>query len=72
MNETINKAPRKSYKEDMTTAYRIGYSRGWDDAYDIPKRFGAKTAAAYGYKKGAKNRVKSDKYIKQYNRGGKK
>lgn len=60
------------YKSDIRTAYDIGYSKGWDDAYDIPKRFGAKTAAAYGYKKGIKCRYKSDKYTKQYNRKGNK
>ena len=62
----------KKYGADLRAAYDMGYARGWDDAYEIPNRVGAKTAAAYGYKKGAKNRVKSDKYIKQYNRGGKK
>ena len=62
----------KKYGADIRSAYDLGYARGWDDAYDIPKRLGAKTAAAYGYKKGEKNRVKSDKYIKQYQRGGKK
>ena len=56
----------KKYKSDVKTAYEIGYSRGWEDAYDVPKRFGAKTAAAYGYKKGIKNRRKSDKYQGQY------
>ena len=61
----------KKYGADLRTAYDIGYKRGWDDAYDIPKRVGAKTAAAFGYQKGVKNRVKSDKYIKQYQRGGK-
>lgn len=66
------KTSAKKYGSDIRTAYDIGYKRGWDDAYDIPKRVGAKTAAAYGYKKGAKQRVKSDKYIKQYQRGGNK
>ena len=61
----------KKYGADLRMAYDVGYKRGWDDAYDIPKRIGAKTAAAYGYQKGIKNRVKSDKYIKQYQRGGK-
>ena len=65
------KTSAKKYGSDIRTAYDIGYKRGWDDAYDIPKRVGAKTAAAYGYQKGIKNRVKSDKYIKQYQRGGK-
>ena len=66
------KTSAKKYGSDIRTAYDIGYKRGWDDAYEIPKRVGAKTAAAYGYKKGAKQRVKSDKYIKQYQRGGNK
>lgn len=56
----------KRYKEDIQTAYRLGYSKGWEDAYKIPKRFGAKSAATYGYKNGIKNRYKSDKYIRQY------
>ena len=58
----------KKYGSDIRTAYDIGYSRGWNDAYDVPKGFGSKTAAAYGYKKGLTNRRKSDKYIKQYDR----
>ena len=62
----------KRYKDDIRTAYDIGYARGWDDSYDIPKRYGAKTVAAYGYKKGVRNRKRSDKYTNQYNRGGKK
>lgn len=65
------KMPVKKYGSDLRRAYDLGYKRGWDDAYDIPKRAGAKTAAACGYKKGARNRVRSDKYIKQYERGGK-
>ena len=65
------KSSVKRYKTDIRTAYDIGYSRGWDEAYDIPKRFGARTAAAYGYKKGIKCRYKSDKYVKQYQRKGK-
>jgi len=62
------KTSAKKYGSDIRTAYDIGYSRGWNDAYDVPKRFGSKTAAAYGYKKGLANRRKSDKYIKQYDR----
>ena len=60
----------KNYKSDLQKAYEMGYAKGWDDSYDIPKRVGAKTAAAYGYKKGITNRRKSDKYVKQY-KGGK-
>lgn len=62
----------KKYGADIRSAYDIGYAKGWEDAYDIPKRLGAKIAAAYGYKKGVTNRRKSDKYTKQYQRGGKK
>jgi hypothetical protein len=61
----------RKYKDDIRTAYDVGYSRGWDDAYDIPDRFGAKFAAGIGYRKGVKNRKKSDKYIKQYNKQAK-
>ena len=60
----------KRYGSDIRTAYDIGYAKGWDDAYTVPKRVGAKTAAAYGYKKGLTNRRKSDKYTKQYGRRG--
>ena len=66
------KTSGKKYGSDLRTAYDIGYARGWDESYDIPNRMGAKTAAAYGYQKGLSQRRKSDKYIKQYNRGGKK
>lgn len=58
----------KRYKDDIQTAYNLGYSKGWEDAYKVPKRFGAKSVAAYGYKRGIKNRYKSDKYVKQYAR----
>ena len=62
----------KRYGADIRSAYDVGYAKGWDDAYVIPKRLGAKTAAAYGYKKGLCNRKRSDKYIHQYKRGGNK
>ena len=54
------------YKKDLKKAYSIGYRMGWDDAIDVPDRVGAKSAAARGYKKGIKNRKKSDKYIGRY------
>ncbi len=66
------KTSAKRYGSDIRTAYDIGYAKGWDDAYTIPKCVGSKTAAAYGYKKGLTNRRKSDKYNKQYQRGGNK
>ena len=58
----------RKYKEDIRTAYNVGYSKGWDYAYEIPNRFGAKLASSIGYRKGVKNRKKADKYIKQYNK----
>lgn len=60
----------KNYKSDLQKAYEIGYAKGWEDTYDIPKRVGAKTAATYGYKKGLTNRKKADKYTKQYKGNG--
>ena len=66
------KTSAKKYGSDIRNAYDIGFARGWVESYDIPNRVGAKTAAAYGYKKGLSQRRKSDKSIKQYNRGGKK
>ena len=60
----------KNYKSDLQKAYDIGYGKGWEDSYDIPNRMGAKTAAMVGYKKGLKNRRKSDKYVSQYKKQG--
>ncbi len=62
----------KRYGTDIRNAYDIGYAKGWEDAYVIPKRVGAKTAAAYGYKKGLRNRRRTDKYVKQYENRGKR
>lgn len=63
----------KRYGSDIRNAYDIGYAKGWEDAYVIPKQIGAKTVAAYGYKKGLRNRKRADKYTNQYkNHGGKK
>lgn len=67
-----SKSNGRKYKSDIRDAYDIGYARGWDNAYDIPKRFGSTTVAAHGYKKGIKCRRKTDKYTKQYARKGKK
>ena len=60
----------KNYKSDLQKAYEIGYAKGWEDTYDIPKRVGAKTVATYGYRKGLTNRKKADKYTKQYKGNG--
>ena len=64
------KARRPKYKDAMKDSYAIGYARGWEDAYELPKRVGAKTFAAMGYKKGARNRVRSDKYVSKYQKRG--
>lgn len=71
-NAGAKKSTGNKYKTDIRTAYDIGYTTGWDGAYDIPKRIGAQTAAAYGYKKGMRNRRRTDQYTKQYQRYGKK
>ena len=63
--KTVKEKARK-YRDDLSTAYGIGDARGWDDAYDVPKRFLSKTAAAYGYKKGVRNRLRHDKYASKY------
>ena len=59
------------YKNDLVDAHDIGYALGWDHAFDIPDRFLAKTVAAYGFKKGIRNKCRSDKYHKTYQKKGK-
>ena len=56
-------------KADLLDAYDIGFAKGWDDAYLSPKRMGARSKAAEGYKKGIKSRMIVDKYMAQYNQG---
>ena len=56
------KAYRKQYQSDANFAFDVGFKRGWDDAYCIPKRASARAAAARGFKKGVTNRYRSDKY----------
>ena len=69
VNSSTSKAKSKnSYRSDMKTAYGKGYVKGWDDAYDIPKRAGARHAAALGYSKGVRNHRKADKYVSTYNK----
>lgn len=65
-NKDKNNKPK--YRDDIRKAYDIGYSKGWDDAYTIPNRFGSKLVAGFGYMKGYKNRYKADKYTAQYNK----
>ena len=57
---------RKQVKSDKGTAYDIGFKHGWDEAYNIPKRYSARSAAAQGFKKGVVNRYRSDKYAKHH------
>ena len=65
------KKSKKSYKSDIVDAHDIGYALGWDHAFDIPDRFLAKTAAAYGFKKGMRNKHRVDKYNKTKQKKGK-
>lgn len=60
----------KSFKGDVVDAHDIGYALGWDHAYNIPDRLFAKTAAAYGFKKGMRNKFRTDKYAKTYQKKG--
>ena len=53
---------RKQYKSDADYAFDMGFKRGWDAAYVIPRRASARSAAARGFKKGINNRYRSDKY----------
>ncbi|MBQ8212814.1 MAG: hypothetical protein IJZ80_02300 [Clostridia bacterium] len=53
---------RRQVKSDKDTAYDVGFKRGWEEAYNIPKRASARSAAAQGFKKGVVNRYRSDKY----------
>lgn len=70
VNANQSKARRPKYKDAMKESYTIGYARGWEDAYELPKRIGARKVAAIGYQKGARNRKKSDKYVSQYKKRG--
>ena len=53
---------RRQVKSDQDIAFDVGFKRGWDEAYNIPKRYSARSAAARGFKKGVINRYRSDKY----------
>ena len=60
------KAYQKQLKSDKNSAFDVGFKRGWDEAYNIPKRYSARWAAAQGFKKGVVNRYRSDKYAKYH------
>lgn len=60
----------RSYKGDLVDAHDIGYALGWDNAYNIPDRFLSKTVAAYGFRKGMRNKFRIDKYNKTYQKKG--
>ena len=67
-NVNMEKPKKPKYRDDIKKAYDIGYSKGWDNAYSVPNRFGTKLAAGFGFMKGFKNRYKADKYTAQYNK----
>ena len=56
------KEHRRQYENDIDAAYDIGFQKGWNEAYSIPKRSGARASAAKGFKKGIANRYRADKY----------
>jgi len=66
------KGHARKYKNGLRTAYDAGFKKGWDDAHYVPNRFGCRSAAALGYRKGIKSRYKSDKFQRQYQRWGNK
>jgi len=66
------KKKKNSYKSDIVDAHDIGYALGWDNAYNIPDRLFAKTAASYGFRKGMRNKFRTDKYAKTYQKKGTK
>ena len=67
---TAEKKVRRRSKDDMREAYDIGFARGWEDTYELPKRAGAKKVASKAYKEGARNHQRSDKYISKYKKRG--
>ena len=67
---STEKKVRCRRKDDMREAYDIGYARGWEDAYTLPKRIGARTVAAKAYKEGVRNHQRSDKYVGKYKKRG--
>ena len=69
--KTKTKVKKNKWRDDMRIAHDKGYAKGWEEAYNIPNRFGSRLMAAYGYTKGARDRFRADKYIKQYSKQGK-
>ena len=67
-----NKKKKPSQKVTLRAAidkaYSIGYSKGWNDAYNVPRTVGARAAAAFGYDRGVRNRRRSDTYVKRFNK----
>ena len=58
----------KGMRAALDKAYGIGYSKGWNDAYNIPRTTGSRVAAAIGYDRGVRNHRRSDVYIKRFNK----
>ena len=76
-NKTVNYSNRKiqtaktyarKYKTDIDSAYAYGYTRGWNDAYSYPSRFGSNAVATFGFYRGSSNRRRVDKYNYRYNK----
>ena len=80
-NKTVDYSKRKfnsaknyatAYGRDINTAYSYGYSRGWNDAYGYPIRFGSHAVASYGYYRGSSDRHRVDVYNNRYRKHSKK
>ena len=56
------------YGSKLKTAYDVGYVRGYEDAYSLTNASFSHTAGAIGYKTGARDRKRVDKYVGKYNK----
>ena len=65
-SSSVKRKASKS-KSGIVSAYEIGYTSGWEDAFRIPNNLGAPSSAAVGYKKGITQSRKTKKYTTAYN-----
>ena len=55
----------KSYGKGIKGAYNVGYYSGVKDYSNIPKTFGARSSASFGYKSGLDEAHRNYKYSKK-------
>ena len=56
------KTKTKGYLNNVNTAYNVGYYSGVSDYPNIPKKFGARSSATYGYSNALKDSHRNYKY----------